>query len=182
MSQFLTQNFFELFDIPLSFDIDLPKLEIQYRDLQRTLHPDRFANASDQERRISVQNTAQLNEAFQTLKSAPLRARYLLQLKGIEFDDEKDTTFDPAFLMEQMELREKLADIKQTADPMTELADFLQDISKLNMAMVSELATLFSNDNDEYLNEAKQVVQKIRFLNKLQQEAEELEEDLLASY
>ena len=79
----LTQNFFELFDIPVAFQIDSGLVAERYRKLQQALHPDRFANASDSERRLSVQRTAQVNEAFQTLKSPLLRARYLLQLKGI---------------------------------------------------------------------------------------------------
>lgn len=182
MSRFLSQNYFEIFELPLLFDIDLPKLEAQYRELQRALHPDRFANASDQERRLSVQSTAHLNEAYQTLKSAPLRARYLLQLKGIVFDDEKDTSFEPAFLMEQMELREALAEIRHSAEALGELNTFLQDIEQRNQVLVTQLTSLFSQDTEASLQEAKQVVQKIRFLNRLQQEAEELEEDLLASY
>ena len=106
----LTQNHFELFGLPVAFDVDAQQLAERYRELQRILHPDRYANASDRERRLSIQHAAQVNEAFQTLKSSLRRARYLLQLKGVEFDDEKETHLDPAFLMEQMELREALAD------------------------------------------------------------------------
>ena len=71
----LTQNHFELFGFPLVFDIDQTQLAERYRELQRSLHPDRFANASEQERRVSVQKAAQVNEAFQTLKAPLARAR-----------------------------------------------------------------------------------------------------------
>lgn len=179
MSSFLTQNFFELFELPLSFDIDLPTLNSHYRELQKILHPDKYANAGDQERRLSVQKTAQLNEAFQTLKSAPTRARYLLELKGIQFNDEKDTSFEPAFLMEQMELRENLASVKQANDPVSTLSELMSDIEVRQRQMVNELQNLFASDEEESLLKAKQVVQKIRFLNRLQQEAEVMEEDLL---
>jgi len=182
MSSFFTQNYFDLFELPLSFDIDLPKLNSHYRELQKILHPDRYASASDQERRLSVQKSTQVNEAFQTLKSAALRARYLLELKGIQFNDEKDTSFDPAFLMEQMELRENLAAVKQAADPSGTLAELLRDIEIRQQQMIKKLQILFATNNEESLQEAKQAVQKIRFLNRLQQEAEEMEEDLLDSY
>jgi len=182
MSDVLSQNYFSLFDLPVSFSIDLNELESRYRDLQRTLHPDRYASASDQERRISVQQTAHLNEAFHTLRDIPRRARYLLELKGIDFDDEKDTHFDGAFLMQQMELREELEAIAQADDPLEKISQFLAELEQYRQAMYTELKSLFADETPENLQAAKQSVQKIRFLNRLQQEAEEQEEDLLANF
>jgi len=135
----LTQNHFELFGLPVAFDVDAHQLAERYRELQRASHPDRYANASDRERRLSVQHAAQVNEAFQTLKSSLRRARYLLQLKGIEFDDEKETHLDPAFLMEQMELREALAEVKTKAEPLTSLSDIMTDINARQQAMEGQL-------------------------------------------
>ena len=176
----LTQNHFELFGLPVAFDVDLQQLADRYRELQRTLHPDRYANASDRERRLSIQHAAQVNEAFQTLKSSLRRARYLLQLKGIDFDDEKETHLDPAFLMEQMELREALAEIKSKTDPLTSLMDIMADINARQQLMEGQLRQLFVEDNDEMRQQAKQLVHKMQFLVRLQQEAEELEEELVA--
>ena len=68
----------------MTFDIDTAELAVRYRELQRRVHPDKFANASDQERRLSLQMTAQVNEAFQTLKDPVRRGRYLLSLRGVE--------------------------------------------------------------------------------------------------
>jgi len=182
MSEILSQNYFSLFDLPVSFTINLDELESRYRDLQRALHPDRYASASDQERRISVQQTAHLNEAFHTLRDIPRRARYLLELKGIDFDDEKDTHFDGAFLMEQMELREELEAIEQAPDPLEKVTQFLADLSQRKQRIFVGLEALFSDESPENLDKAKQTVQKIRFLNRLQQEAEEQEEVLLANF
>lgn len=176
----LTQNHFELFDLPVAFDVDTQQLADRYRELQRSLHPDRFANASERERRLSIQHAAHVNEAFQTLKSSLRRARYLLQLKGVEFDDEKETHLDPAFLMEQMELREALADVKSEADSLAGLNRIMGDIKARQKAMESQLRELFSDDTDDKRLEAKQLVQKMQFLIRLQQEAEELEEELVA--
>ena len=176
----LTQNHFELFGLPVAFDVDVHQLAERYRELQRASHPDRYANASDRERRLSVQHAAQVNEAFQTLKSSLRRARYLLQLKGIEFDDEKETHLDPAFLMEQMELREALAEVKTKAEPLTSLSDIMTDINARQQAMEGQLRQLFAEDSDEMRQQAKQLVQKMQFLVRLQQEAEELEEELVA--
>ncbi|VAX13454.1 Chaperone protein HscB [hydrothermal vent metagenome] len=180
MSDILKQNYFSLFDLPVSFTLDLDELQSRYRQLQRHLHPDRYASANDQERRISVQQTAHLNEAFHSLRDIPRRARYLLELKGISFDDDKDTHFDTAFLMQQMELREELEAIAQANDPLDKISQFLAELEQCRQAMYAELEALFADENSENLEQAKQIVQKVRFLNRLQQEAEEQEEDLLA--
>jgi molecular chaperone HscB len=176
----LTQNHFELFGLPVAFEVDTQQLAERYRELQRNLHPDRFANASDRERRLSIQHAAQVNEAFQTLKSSFRRARYLLQLKGVEFDDEKETHLDPAFLMEQMELREALADVRSVTDPLGGLNNIMLDIKARQRAMEDQLRMLFADDDEANRLEAKQLVQKMQFLLRLQQEAEELEEELVA--
>ena len=89
MSQLQSQTHFELFDLAESFDIDLEDLNQRYRDLQRLAHPDKFANATDRERRVSVEKAAAINEAYQTLKSPQKRARYMLELQSVSFDDEK---------------------------------------------------------------------------------------------
>ena len=175
----LKQNHFELFGLPVVFDVDTQQLAERYRELQRTLHPDRYANASDRERRLSIQHAAQVNEAFQTLKSSLSRARYLLQLKGIEFDDEKETHLDPAFLMEQMELREALADVRAVTDPLAGLNHIMADIKSRQKTMEDQLRALFAEDTEDKRLEAKQLVQKMQFLVRLQEEAEGLEEELV---
>lgn len=177
----LTQNHFELFGFPVAFDIDAHQLAERYRELQRTLHPDRYANASDRERRLSIQHAAQVNDAFQTLKSSLPRARYLLQLQGVEFDDEKETHLDPVFLMEQMELREALAEVRAEVDSLASLNNIMADIKTRQKAMENRLQELFAGGGEDTRLEAKQLVQKMQFLVRLQQEAEDLEEELVAT-
>ena len=94
---------FQRFDLPQSFDVDAALLDERYRDSQRAVHPDRFVNASDQERRLSMQQATLLNEGYRILKDPLRRGRYLLELQGYRFDDEHHTTSDTAFLMEQRE-------------------------------------------------------------------------------
>ena len=170
------RNHFELFGLPVAFEVDTARLAETYRELQRALHPDRFANASDRERRLSVQQAAQVNEAYQTLRSPLRRARYLLELRGVGFDDEKQTHLDPEFLMTQMELREALAAVRNEADPFTVLNHILADLDSERQRLEAELARQLEAGDDEA---ARQLVQKLQFFERLQQEAEEIEESLL---
>ena len=170
------RNHFALFGLPVAFEVDMARLAETYRDLQRALHPDRFANASDRERRLSVQQAAQINEAYQILRSPLRRARYLLELRGVEFDDEKQTHLDPEFLMTQMELREALAEVRNEADPFTALNRILADLDSERQRLEAELARQLEAGDDEA---ARQLVQKLQFFERLHQEAEEIEESLL---
>ena len=180
MQNILSQNYFELFDIPVSFCVDTQKLAHQYREVQKSVHPDKFADASDAEKRLSVQIAAHINQANQVLKSPQLRARYLLELRGITFDDEKDTNLDPAFLMEQIELRERLESCADISDPQAELDKILLTLkNKQEQALLAIEKMLLSDDLNQ-LQAAKKEVQKLQFLDKLQQEAETVEEKLFA--
>ena len=101
----LAKNHFSLFGLPQAFAIDPAALDSAYRAVQAEVHPDRFAGANDAERRRAVQFSAQVNEAYQTLRAPLARARYLLGLKGIDVGAESNTAMPADFLMAQMEWR-----------------------------------------------------------------------------
>lgn len=174
----LQKNHFELFGLEPGFELELENLSARYRDLQRAVHPDKFANASDQERLLSVQQAAQINEAFQTLKSPLSRARYLLELKGFALDD-TDTAMDPMFLMEQMELRESLAGVRDNSDPFAELMKLRDTIEGRESGLISDLGSAFGSADPAALEGARDTVRKLQFMEKLLQELEELEDELV---
>jgi molecular chaperone HscB len=172
------RNYFELFGLPASFELDTALLSKRYLELQRTVHPDKYANATDRERRMSVQQAAIINEAFNTLKSPLGRARYLLALHGLEVNDESNTVMDTAFLMQQMELRESLEEIGGNKDAEA-LELFVDDVLREKKALVGKLAAFFLNVDEAGLKQAHEVTLKMQFLDKLLAEAEELEESML---
>ena len=106
------QNHFELFGLPQVYALDLEHLDRAYLDIQSKIHPDRHALAGDAERRASMQMTMQVNEAYRTLKSPVQRAKYLLELNGIDVGFETNTVMPTDFLVQQMEIREKLEEAK----------------------------------------------------------------------
>ena len=63
-----TKNHFDLFHLPVSFQMDSAALDAAYRDVQREVHPDKFTTASDAEKRLAAQWATRANEAYQTLK------------------------------------------------------------------------------------------------------------------
>ncbi|MDT8404057.1 co-chaperone HscB [Sulfuriflexus sp.] len=173
------KNYFELFGLPVSFEVDISSLRERYRDLQRSAHPDRFANASDRERRLSMQQASLINEAHRALKDPLQRARYLLSLHGIDINDESNTVMDGMFLMEQMELREELDAIPGKDEPLATLAEFTASIESRISERVQKMTDLFANVNDENLQQAHSLSLQLQFLYRLREEAESREESLL---
>ncbi|HFD79637.1 MAG TPA: Fe-S protein assembly co-chaperone HscB [Gammaproteobacteria bacterium] len=173
------KNHFELFALPHRYTLDRPALDARYRDLQRSVHPDRYASAGEQERRLSVQQAAHINDAYQTLIDPLRRARYLLELQGITMD-EQGTHQDPEFLMRQMELREALAGVRGEADPLAALDRLAREIDEEYRALEAELATELDAGGD--LARAVTLVQEMQFFTRLLNEAQELEADLEDQY
>ena len=178
MQAALDRNYFEIFGLPETYRVDLSEITQRYRELQQKLHPDRYASASDQERRLSVQMTAQVNEAFQTLKDPVRRGRYLLQLRGVDTGEESDTAMNPAFLMQQMELREALDEVRQSDSPLTQLDSLESEVNNAFDSRVDRLGECFTVEDEESLKAAREIVRELQFLQKLRAEIEQLEEDL----
>ena len=165
-------NYFELFGLPTQFQLDGSLLSTRFRELQRRFHPDNYATASERDRLMAVQKAAQINDAYQLLKTPISRAEYILSLNGIEMHGEKKTLQDPMFLMEQMELREELEEIQDEEA----LFDFEDKVSK----MYKQQLTCVEQELDQAQWEpAADRVRKLKFIEKLKSEIEQAEERLL---
>ena len=178
MAADLSTTYFELFGLPPSFAVDMAQLDRRYRELQRTAHPDRFASASDQERRISMQQATEINAGCQILKDPLRRGRYLLELGGYRFDDGQHTNKDVEFLMEQMELRESLGDVREAADAFDALGKVMDRIATDNDRLNAVLHRQFAAsdpDDDKCSDCIAETLTKMQFFHKLQEEAMELE-------
>lgn len=175
-----SQNYFELFGLEVSFLLDENNLNTQYQQLQSRLHPDRFASSTDQDKRMAMQATTFINEAYNTLRDPQSRARYLLELAGIEFDIEKDTTQDMNFLMAQMSLREKIDEVDNQESPLDELDELGHTAKQEKKQLTENFQAQYSQQD---WKQAKETVLKLQFFNRLQQQIkrkqEQLEEEFL---
>ncbi|HDX8375107.1 co-chaperone HscB [Aeromonas dhakensis] len=171
-------NHFELFGLVESFELDTRQLADTYRQLQTQFHPDRFATAPEREQLAAVQRAAQINEAFTTLKAPLRRAEYLLSLRGTDIRGEQQTLQDPAFLMQQLEWRERLADLKGEADPERAIKDFRQEIRHDHQQLMQQLTLSLATGDDQ---KAADCVRKLKFVDKLLEELERFEDSLFES-
>lgn len=112
----LAQSYFALFGLPETFSLDAAQLERARLAVQSQVHPDRFASGSDRDKRLAMQMAAQANAAYLTLKNPVQRASYLCERRGVAVQAENNTAMPTEFLMQQMQWREALDELRETAD------------------------------------------------------------------
>lgn len=156
------QNHFELFHLSQRFAVDMAALDKAYREVQSRVHPDRFVNATDTEKRVAMQWATRANEAYQTLKNPFKRAAYLCELNGIDLQVESNTAMPGDFLMQQMEWREALEDAK-AARNLDEVEQIESEMRAAKKAKLERIGALL--DANEF-EEAAHVVRQLMFLEK----------------
>lgn len=168
------QNHFELFHLPQKFAIDMATLDAAYREVQNQVHPDKFTNAGDTEKRVAMQWATRANEAYQTLKNPFKRAAYLCELNGVDLQIDSNTAMPREFLMQQMEWREALDDARAGED----ISGLEQLDNNLRMARKEKLAEIGRLlDANDYTT-AAQGVRQLMFLEKFGEEVQTVFEKL----
>ncbi|WLI87547.1 Fe-S protein assembly co-chaperone HscB [Massilia sp. R2A-15] len=160
------QNHFDLFHLPARFSIDMGALDAAYRDVQGQVHPDRFINATDAEKRVAMQWATRANEAYQTLKNPQKRARYLCEINGVDLQTESNTAMPMDFLMQQMEWREALGEAR--AEKNVEALDALDE--QVKQERKSRLAQVGHELDAGNFEPAAQTVRALMFLDKFGEE------------
>lgn len=170
------QNYFELFNVSESFDVDAVLLGERYRELQNATHPDKFSSAGESEKMRALQLNSLVNEAYSTLKSPLRRAGYLLALRGINTEQASQADLGMDLLMEQMQQREKLAELPRDDSALPVLESMKKDVK----GRVQQSQSAFTKSLDQnQLQVAKQQFFEMQFLHKLLSEIEQGEEQRL---
>ncbi|HTJ96037.1 MAG TPA: Fe-S protein assembly co-chaperone HscB, partial [Rhodocyclaceae bacterium] len=112
----ITSDYFALFSLAPAFGLDMAVLEQRFRELQARVHPDKHTHLSEAEQRVSMQWATRANEAFQTLKAPIKRAQYLLSLRGVDPQVERNTAMPMEFLVQQLECRETVAEARSAGN------------------------------------------------------------------
>ncbi len=150
--------------LDIAFDLEPALLERRYFDLQRRLHPDRFATKTPREKAFSMRQATSLNESYECLRDPLRRAEYLIGLRGAEITDGCNMVNDQEMLIEQMELREALAEAETGDDVAAVEARARNDIQ----LCLGKLSALFA---DLRIESACRQVTRLKYLRKLAEEA-----------
>ncbi|MHB1722435.1 MAG: Fe-S protein assembly co-chaperone HscB [Acidiferrobacter sp.] len=142
----------------------------RHRELIATCHPDRYAQASSQERRIAVETSATLNDALKVLCDPLQRARYLLQIRGVQTNEETDVVMDPAFLAEQLAWRERFEEDRADAARVQALVD---EHAQLTMQKQEELRRCLRSGHADTDQQARRLVRELQFLRRFGEELDD---------
>ena len=164
----MNQDYFELFELPARFAIDISELEQTWRSKSSQVHPDRFATASDTEKRVAMQCASLINEAYQVLKNPIKRATYLCEQQGMDVAAESNTSMPPAFLFKQMEWRE---DLDAAAGNQEALEQLMQQVQGEADVLNQEMGDLIDQQKD--WSGAVEKLRQWMFIDKFRREIKE---------
>lgn len=173
---FKDKNYFQIFSLPESFDLNLAQLHAAYRQLQDAVHPDRHTGGGDAARLAAVQQSSLLNQAFDTLKSPLARAAYLLQLRGENVASASQADLGQDLLLEQIQLREQLEEVPRNDAGLAALAALRSSVC----GKLEEREAAFAADyRVGQLARARHDFHAMQYLQKLLSEINAVEEELL---
>jgi molecular chaperone HscB len=154
----LKQNFFELFNIEISVDINKSDLDEKVKILQNNFHPDRFANGSDFEKRLALQISSYINDGYKVLGDIVLRVEYILKINNFN-KDESTTINDIDFLQEQIMYNELIESLKENLEE-----NVIDDnLSGIKLKLKNTINNIKLSYQDREFEDMWQNLSKLRF-------------------
>jgi molecular chaperone HscB len=106
----LADDDFALFALPRRHALDVDAIDARRRALLAQAHPDRHVAQGAAAQRVAMQWSVRINEAWRRLRDPLQRAAYLCELGGAAVRLDDNTAMPTAFLVQQMQWREALAE------------------------------------------------------------------------
>lgn len=159
-------NYFELFELPISLQVDAKELSNKYIEMQRRFHPDFFSKSDADEQEEMLQKSSMVNTGHKVLSNGDATMKYVLELKRLVTDNEK-YELPPDFLMEMMEINETLAEPKDS-----EIEEMETKISQMQKQLYQSIQNIVENYNDDITTDeqlllVKDYYYKKKYLNRI---------------
>ena len=161
-------NYFEIFGIPVQLKVDKKELPKKFFELSRKFHPDFYANTTPSEQNRALEITASLNKAFKTFQNPDDTIKYVLQLKGL-LEEEEKYQLPPAFLMEVLEINEKLMDAGDDPELKVSLQSAINNLQSEIYEPVKEIVEHYKDGitTEKELLQVKEYYYKKKYLDRL---------------
>jgi molecular chaperone HscB len=168
----MVKNYFEFYNIPLSFKIDETALKRTFYAFSKQFHPDFFTMESD-EKQAEILELSTLNtEAYKTLSDFDRRMKYILDLKGI-MGAEGENKLPQDFLMDMMEINEALMELEMDFDEAAH-QKVISDVQTIENQLFTEVSDIIGNYDEEMapqyaLEKVKNFYLKKRYLLRIKE-------------
>jgi len=133
-------NYFEFYDLPVSFNPDTQLIRKKFYELSKKYHPDFYVNQHKERQDEVLELSTINNNAYQVLADPQLRLHYILELKGLLVEGES-YSLPQDFLMEMMELNEALMELQFEPDA-GQLDTIKREVALIDLNMRQELDEL----------------------------------------
>lgn len=164
-------NYFEIFGIPIQLKVDKNELPKKYFELSRKFHPDFYANSTPSEQNRALEITASLNKALKTFQNPDDTIKYVLQLKGL-LEEEEKYQLPPDFLMEVLEINEKLMDAGDNDETKVNLQSAIDSLQSEIYDPVRKIVEHYQEGvtTEKELLQVKEYYYKKKYLHRIQQQ------------
>ena len=160
-------NYFELFGLPIGFQVDTQKLRIAFMEIQKASHPDKFAQGTSDEQEAALEQSSLANKGFTLLNQKEQILPYVLEILGILTPDEK-YALEPDFLMEMMDLNEAWMDAEEVASKQA----IIQQVEQLKNEIYAPIQSFMEVDqidsiSQEAMLQIKSYYYKKKYLDRI---------------
>jgi len=167
-------NYFEFYDLPVSFHPDQQLVKQKFYELSKKYHPDFHINSdADQQEEILERSTFN-NKAFQVLKDPQKRLHYILTLKELLVEGE-NYVLPQSFLMEMMDVNEALMELEFDPDAAkssalkTQILSIKKELNDELEALTSSFDHIQDQDQETALKAIKDLYYRNKYLIRIKE-------------
>lgn len=131
------KNYFELYELPLTFRADELKLKKKFYELSKRFHPDFYVNESVEKQAEILELSILNNKAYQVLSNPLKRIEYVLFLHDMLAEGDK-YVLPQDFLMDMMDVNEALMEMEFDHNEL-KLAELSTQIDEMELSLFDEL-------------------------------------------
>ncbi len=168
------RNYFELYELPVSFAPDQALVKKKYYALSKKYHPDFYANESESVQEEVLNLSTENTKAYQILSNPAKIIEYVLQLKEVLQEGEQ-YALPQEFLMEMMEVNEQLMDLQFDPNPSIlekvkrEITVFEESLNRELNQLISGFETLDNDHQQVKLVKIKDLYYRAKYLARLKE-------------
>jgi len=163
-------NYYDLFEIPVSFEVDQEQLTRRYYALSKKYHPDKYTLKSSDKQFLALQMSTEINKGFKILVDRQKRIKYLLEFLGVKFIEGQEKVSQD-FLLEMMDINEELMDYQFDKDP-EKKNSILKSIERIRTSLSDRISPVmagidYNNPDMNALSDIKDYYLKSQYLGRL---------------
>ena len=170
-------NYFQFYNIPITFKVDEAALRTKFYALSKKYHPDFFTLATDEEQAEALRLSTLNNEAYKVLNDFDKRMKYILQEKEV-LGEEGKNEIPQDFLMEMMDINEPLMELQFDFDEKI-YNEISQQLKEKEDSLYNSIADIIENYADntatpDSLEKVKSYYLKKRYLIRIRENLEKI--------